>query len=170
LDHNRHGVPLDQGSLGSCTGNAVAGALNTEPVWQHGDPLANEDVAVKIYELATTLDAYDGSYPPDDTGSSGLAACKAAKRLGLLTSYRHAFGIDHALGALMLHPVITGVNWYEGFDQPDASGRVEIAGNVRGGHEFEVVSFTPATSTLDGIVGAVNSWGLGYGKSGRFFF
>lgn len=175
VEHVRHGDPFDQGNLGSCTGNAIAGAINTEPIWKHADDrLLTETDAVQLYELATTLDEYPGSYPPDDTGSSGLAACKAARRAGLITSYRHAFGIDHALAALMLHPAITGVPWYEGFDRPAPNtGLVEIAGQVRGGHEFEVVGFVPppiGTPALDGLVIAWNSWGTGYGAGGKFTF
>lgn len=169
IAHKRHSPPFDQGQLGSCTGNAVAGALDTEPIWKTGDPLMNEAAALKIYELATTLDEFAGSYPPDDTGSSGLAACKAARELGLLTSYRHAFGVDHALHALMLHPEVTGVNWYEGFDRPDANGLVKIAGAVRGGHEFEVAELINAAAGLDALVACWQSWGPGYGKSGKFY-
>ena len=63
---------------------------------------------------------------------------KAAKQLGLISSYRHAFGVEHALEALVLRPVITGIRWYTSFDTPDSNGLVEIASGatVRGGHEI----------------------------------
>jgi hypothetical protein len=162
----RVGGPFDQGDLGSCTGNAVAGVMNTRPFHNATKPLLAETDAVKLYELATRLDNAPGQYPPDDTGSSGLAACKAAKRLGYITGYRHAFGIQHALEALQLGPVITGVNWYEGFDKPLPSGLVEITGQVRGGHEFEVYGYDPATD----LCWAWNSWGKSWGYRGRFCF
>jgi hypothetical protein len=163
VTHRRYGI-FNQGSLSSCTGNAVAGCLNTVPLHKTGEKLATERDAVRIYGLATQLDVYTGAYPPDDTGSSGLAAAKAAQQLGLVTGYQHAFGVDHALQALMAGPVITGVNWYEGFDHPSSTGRVEISGQVRGGHEFEVVGYHAPTGT----VGCVNSWGTGWGNKGRF--
>ena len=161
----RYGRPFDQGSLGSCTGNAIAGVVNTKPFWQPRRILHEPD-AVRLYELATALDGFDGTYPPDNTGSSGLAACKAAKQLGLISGYRHAFGIDHALEALQHGPVITGVNWYDGFDTPDVNGLVQIAGEVRGGHEFEVTFYDPRLQ----LVGGWNSWGPDWGIRGRFYF
>ncbi len=160
----RHGKVFDQGELGSCTGNALAGALNTEPLHKAHAKILHEKDAVKLYELASTLDEVEGSYPPDDTGSSGLAVCKAAKELGLIAAYRHAFGITHALGALQVGPVITGVDWYEGFDSPGEHGLVEIAGQVRGGHEFEVIGYDPSRR----LVRAVNSWGPDWGERGCF--
>lgn len=166
VHHRRYGHPFDQGNLGSCTGNAVAGALNTKPLHVVGSHLLGEEDAVAIYELATQLDGFDGTYPPDDTGSSGLAAAKAAQQKGLITSYRHAFGIDDALQALQDAPVITGVDWYESFDNPAPGGLVEIAGQVRGGHEFEIIGFDAHQQ----IVYAENSWGIGWGVNGRFHF
>lgn len=163
VSHRRYGV-FDQGDLGSCTGNAAAGALNTLPLHTAGQKLYTEKDAVELYSLATELDTFAGSYPPVDTGSSGLAVAKAAQQKGYITSYQHAFGIDAALQALMHYPVITGVNWYEGFDTPSPTGRVEISGQVRGGHEFEVVGYHAPSRT----VGCVNSWGRDYGVGGRF--
>lgn len=168
--HRRFGV-LDQGNLGSCTGNAITGVLNTLPFHVKATRLKTEDDAVRLYSKATHLDPYPGAYPPDDTGSSGLAACKAARNEGLISGYRHAFSVEAAVTALMAGPVITGVNWYEGFDNPDDQGRVEIAGQIRGGHEFEIIGLDPALSGwLDGWVVAVNSWGTGWGRNGRFRF
>ncbi len=180
VHHKRHGSLFNQGALGSCTGNATAAALNTEPNYRHATGtlqkvhnLLHEKDAVSIYKLATELDNIDGKYPPEDTGSSGLAACKAAKKLGWLRSYHHAFGLEQALQALQVRPVITGVDWYEGFDEPDSSGLVTPAGQVRGGHEFVITGFELASTAnplLDGIVEADNSWGLNYGLRGRFHF
>src|SRR5882672_8003142 len=69
--HKRHGKAFDQGELGSCTGNAMAGVLMTEPLWIRGRNLAEAD-AVALYKTATRLDSVPGTYPPNDTGSSGL--------------------------------------------------------------------------------------------------
>lgn len=169
--HRRFGV-LDQGSIGSCTGNAITGVLNTLPFHVRRTHLKQEEDAVRIYSEATRIDEFDGEYPPDDTGSSGLAVCKAARNEGLIASYNHAFSLEAALTALMLGPVITGVPWYEGFDEPNGQGRVSIAGEIRGGHEFEVIGYLPRSSgLLDGWVVAVNSWGPEWGiHSGRFVF
>ena len=168
VNHDRHIAPLNQGQLGSCTGNALTGALMTDPLFTTGEVLLDESTAVEIYERATKLDTIPGSYPPEDTGSSGLAVCKAAKDLGLLTSYRHAFSWSAALRSLARTPVIIGVAWYSSFDTPDPSGFVSITSSatVRGGHEFELVEFDADART----VRACNSWGSGWGDGGYFTF
>lgn len=163
----RLGGPFDQGNVGSCTGNAMAGLLNTAPFHRAHARYLKEQDALRIYSKATALDTWDGTYPPDDTGSSGLAVAKAAKGEGRIRGYRHAFGIEQALRALQHGPVITGVTWYETFDIPGAdSALVAIGGQERGGHEFEVVGYDPVTD----IVSAWNSWGPNWGKGGMFFF
>jgi hypothetical protein len=62
--------------------------------------------------------------------------------------------------------VIVGVNWYDGFDNPDSRGLVKISGGIRGGHEFEVIGLDVDKKLFH----AVNSWGTGWGKSGHFWF
>jgi hypothetical protein len=165
VKHERKCAPFDQGQLGSCTGNAMAGLLMTLPYFVPGRVL-DEKTAVSLYEAATRLDKVPGHYPPTDTGSSGLAVMKAAKQSGYIKAYHHAFGLQHALAALVLSPVIVGVNWYEGFDTPDSDGLVKISGTVRGGHEFEVLELDVENQTVT----ACNSWGTGWGKNGYFTF
>jgi hypothetical protein len=90
---------LDQGQLGSCTGNAGTGALGTQPFYDAvgstvlpdpDDEAAAEQFAVQLYSDATVVDGYPGDYPPDDTGSSGLAICKVLKSRGTIDGYRWA--------------------------------------------------------------------------------
>jgi len=165
LAHRSYGLPLDQGQLGSCTGNAVAGACNTVPVHATGDPVLTESDAIAIYHIATNLDPFEGSYPPDDTGSDGLSACRAAVRLGHINSYRHCFSIGDALQALQYHPVITGVNWYQDMFYPTRDGFVHPTGGLAGGHEFVVRGYVIAKRPY---VLCMNSWGTGWGISGKF--
>lgn len=163
VKHDATGLPLDQGQLGSCTANALCGALDSAPNLNGGTPLDEPD-AIDIYKLETKLEGEP--YPPNDPGGSGLMVCKAGKQMGLITSYHHAFGIEHALKALVLRPVITGVNWYSSFDHPDQNGLVEIApdATIRGGHEI-VADEIDAENQL---VWFWNSWGTEYGVGGRF--
>jgi hypothetical protein len=166
--HPRQIGILDQGQLGSCTGNAITGLLGTEPFFTKlsadQQVSLNEDLAVKLYSAATGFDPWPGTYPPDDTGSSGLAVAKAAKRAGYLKSYRHAFGLEMALLALVRRPVIIGINWYEGMFHPKQGGLIEISGSVAGGHEIVLDS----VDVENKLVGGANSWGAGWGDSGRF--
>ena len=116
VTHAATGLPLDQGQIGSCTANALCGALDSAPDYTTGVAVMTEQNAVTLYERETQLEGQP--YPPNDPGGSGLMVCKAAKQLGMISSYKHAFGIEHALGALVLRPVITGINWYTSFDSP----------------------------------------------------
>jgi hypothetical protein len=154
-------VPIfDQGQLGSCTGNAAVGCISTRPFDHEG----NEQQAVEIYQAATHLDHIKGIYPPDDTGSTGLAVMKAMREKGWIQSYGHAFGLDHTLRALVLRPGITGMAWRQGCDEPSSQGIVRYVGGIRGGHEVELVGVDVTAK----LVWFVNSWGKAWGKDGTF--
>jgi len=167
---------LDQGQLGACTGNAAEGLIGSDPVYPAvpldlparptADAAADEAQAVALYSAATRLDGIHGQYPPLDTGSTGLAVAKAARRLGLISGYQHAFSLDATLKALAVTPLIIGVHWYQGFDHPDTTGRVAISGDVRGGHEFLLYGVDAEQRT----VLARNSWGVKFGIEGCFSF
>jgi hypothetical protein len=167
---------LNQGHLGSCTGNAAEALVGSDPLYQAvpqdlparptSDADHDEKQAVALYSAATSRDSIHGHYPPLDTGSTGLAVAKAASSLGLISGYQHAFSLDATLKALSVMPLIVGVHWYEGFDRPDSTGRVAISGAVRGGHEFLLYGI----DTEQRVVLARNSWGLTYGVEGCFSF
>ncbi len=162
VKHEARGLPLDQGNVGSCTAEALCGALDSEPN-VNGTILSQND-AINLYERETALEGKP--YPPNDPGGSGLMVCKAAKELKLISSYQHAFGVQHALEALVLRPVITGVNWYTSFDAPSAEGLVEVlpGATVRGGHEVVADEIDVPRE----LVWFWNSWGTGWGVEGRF--
>lgn len=62
VTHQATGLPLDQGKLGSCTANALCGALDSAPDFVGGTTL-NEDDAIRLYELETKLEGQP--YPPE---------------------------------------------------------------------------------------------------------
>jgi hypothetical protein len=167
---------LDQGDLGSCTGNAAEAFAGSDPLYSDipisvkarpsSSPDVAEQQAVALYSAATKLDDVHGQYPPTDTGSTGVAVAKAAQTAGLISGYQHAFSLDTALKALAVSPLIIGVNWYEGFDQPDANGVVKVSGEVRGGHEFLLFAIDAEQQR----VLARNSWGTIWGVQGTFSF
>lgn len=162
VKHQAHGLPLNQGNVGMCTATALVGALNSDPDYK-GHTRDIHD-ARNLYGRET---ADEGEpWPPNDPGGTGLAVCKAAKELGWIRSYTHAFGLDQALKALVKRPVITGINWYSSFDTPAASGLVRIAKGaiIRGGHEI----VADEIDTLHRIIWFWNSWGPDYGLKGRF--
>ena len=155
---HRHVGIFNQESLGSCTGEAMTGALSTEPFTHH----FHQKKAVELYHEATELDSIPGAYPPDDTGSTGIAVAKAALQDGYISRYEHAFSLDESLSALMNGPVITGINWYTDMDQPDANGLVRVGGTIRGGHEVCVVAVDVDEKTIR----FANSWGTEWGDRG----
>jgi len=169
-DHKAHGLPLDQGDVGSCTANALCGAQNADPFYPltypptRKAPLTESD-AIALYERETSDEGQP--YPQYDPGGTGLAVCKAARELGWLKRYAWAFTFDSALRALVMRPAIIGCNWYDSMDQPDSNGVVAISPNasVRGGHEIVATSI----DTTNQLVGFWNSWGTGWGVGGRFY-
>lgn len=172
--HVTEGAVLNQGQLGACVGFSTAHLLNTDPfrsgISQKHPALFLKADALKFYSMATVLDQWPGVYPPNDTGTSGLAAMKALKKLGLIKSYNWAFGIEGLLGAITASPVLVGIPWYSGMFDPDASGRVKLSGKVVGGHEvcvkgFEIVDKANMSNNLFWVR---NSWGGSWGKKGDF--
>jgi hypothetical protein len=176
--HQRFVPVLDQGNLGSCCGNAAEGVAGTGSVFQAipptvagrpspTDAVGDEAQAVALYAAATLLDNVPGSYPPDDTGSTGVAAAKAAVKAGLIAGYQHTFSLADALAALQLVPLMFGINWYDSFDQVGPDGLVTITpgAQVRGGHEI-VADELDVTRR---VVGFTNSWSASWGLGGRFY-
>lgn len=177
-DH--HAPVLDQGDLGACTGFALTQWLNTDyvrrrTVSQHiatGEAVTSTDhlrapygadVARKLYSQATRLDRVPGYWPPTDTGSSGLAVCKAGVRQGFLIGYRHAFGFQSMLMALQHSPVIVGTEWAQDMFTPDRKGIIQPYGDVVGGHEYLVIG----CDMENRLVTILNSWSDTWGLHGR---
>lgn len=153
-----------QGKLNTCTGHGAMGLLCTEPYRQPGVRYSETSIRA-IYTKSTHYDTLKGAWPTKDTGSTVLAALKALKYLGYTKGYRWCFGLEAVLLTLSnVGPVEVGVHWYEGFDQPDASGLVRFGGSVRGGHAFELLGVDAEQQR----VWAINSWGRNWGLDGRF--
>jgi hypothetical protein len=164
----RHIPILDQGQLGSCTGNMMTGALGTDPLFgvlPAAHAALNESLAVAIYSAAEKLDGGAG-YPPEDDGSTGPSVDQVAKNLGLISGYTHAFDLASLLDALEDGPLGIGINWYSSMDAPDSSGLVTISpdASIRGGHEVLVRGKDVAAQ----VIHCDNSWGASWGVSGSF--
>src|SRR6185312_1890646 len=124
--HSRHIPILDQGDVGSCTGNAMDGALGSDPLYaalaaySGSLPKLTEAEALNLYSAAETIDG-DGPYPPNDNGSSGLSVAQAAKNARLISGYTHCLSLADFTAALQTGPVMLGRNWHASFDTPTAS-------------------------------------------------
>ena len=176
---------LDQGNLGSCTGNAgtrhlaaLYGAADLAQIVLAGktlsadDAIADEAFAVEVYHGATIKDGFKGTYPPDDTGSSGLGVCKALKSAKLISSYRWALSARAWATLLQSGGTIIGTPWFNSWFHPTADGFVDTGdwerSGVAGGHELYVEALE-AWDDRDPdkcIVRFHNSWGDSWGDHG----
>lgn len=172
IAHERHIPILDQGQVGSCTGNAATGMLGSGPFFASSPVRGlrlDEVYALGLYGQATHLDGIPGYYPPIDGGSSGLGIAKALRARGIIDRYEHAFSIDAMLAALTRAPVIVGTIWLSGMNTPDSRGFVHLTGASEGGHEYLLREYEPSGSRLSsGVLTFDNSWSYSWGDHGRF--
>jgi hypothetical protein len=171
--HARSISVLDQGQLGSCTGNAAIGALATAPLVAAYNAVVaatpttytlNEPGAVRVYSAAEVLDGGAG-YPPEDEGSSGQSVAEVLRRARLISGYTHCLTLQDTLSALQAGPLLFGTNWYDGMFTPATDGRVRPTGSVAGGHEVELFGVDVAQQQL----WFYNSWGASWGLNGTFY-
>ena len=157
--------PLDQGSVGACTGYATAECLSTAPYTR---ALTSAE-ALAIYSRATQIDGIDGVYPPEDTGSTGWAAMRAAVDLGLCGGFSMSSTLTGLLVGLQTVPVTIGIPWMSGCDAPDiTSGLVRPTGELEGGHELCVVGCDVDDHTVV-IRNSWGDWGVQYQGGAGYF-
>lgn len=138
--------------IGNCTGVSKAVSLNAVGSRNLGRVLNMAD-ATALYSWATRNDPWAGEYPPDDTGSSGLAAAKAAVAYGVGGEYRWLFGgADQVVQTIMAGRVVSiGTYWYWAmFDNGWPSAPLVVAGGHAGGHQWTARGYD-----------ASNDWVLG---------
>jgi hypothetical protein len=159
------GDHLDQGAEGACTGYAVAHELIAKPKAVKGitSTFARED----LYWEAQKIDPFEGgAYPgaePFMEGSTVLAAAKVAQRLGYITEYRWAFGLDDLILSVgHLGPAILGVSWFEGMMTPAKDGQIRATGARVGGHAILCKGVRTKRETFV----LHNSWGTDWGNGG----
>jgi len=179
IRHAQHIGILDQGQVGSCTGNASTSCAYHEPFYSTGMVnwryAPDEAGAQTWYHDNTANDSYPGTWSPDDTGSDGLTSSKMAVAAGVASGYRAALDLDSSLQALMQGPGITGIPWYQSMFSVGSDGliTVDMASGLAGGHELVVDEIVAADATGNGtgkvLVGGNNSWGNSWGKQGRWY-
>lgn len=178
--HQQYIDVLDQGQVGSCTGNAAVSCAYHAPFFVgagqrewHYSP--DENGAQGWYHDNTENDGFPGAWPPDDTGSDGLTASKVAQQAGIASGYQAALDLDSSLQALMKAPGITGIPWYNSMFTAPSSGllTVDTSTGLAGGHELVVDEVVPAgvpgNGTGELLVGGDNSWGASWGAAGRWY-
>lgn len=163
---------LDQGNEGACVLFSLGHELACRPVAVSKITESPESAAwlKRRYHDAQRIDAWEGgSYEGADPfyeGTGLVAGGKILTDIGLFAEYRWAFGEeDLYLSIGHLGPAVIGVNWYEGMHHPDSKGRLQITGNVAGGHAILV----RGVSVKHQMYRLTNSWGRGYGVNGEVF-
>jgi len=166
--------PLDQGNTGTCVGHGWKGWLSTAPIIQSDTD--EPPYPFDIYDAALTVDEWpdNDSDPERQFGTSVRAGAKVLQGLGYLKTYNWVYdasaaadwlgGVDD-LGRFIGGPLVIGVNWYESMFETDAEGFLHLSGSVAGGH---CVCLTGWNEKL-GFAYGLNSWGVGWGKKGRFY-
>ena len=154
---------FDQGDLGCCTAAAALGLLVTAPYKRPGRIFNIADIH-GVYRDATAIDPFPGTWPPDDTGSNGLAAMKVLRKRGWTTGYRWAFSPAVALAALAHGPIAVGTVWLDSmFTVRRGLVVIDRKSPVAGGHEWVADGWDPRFRR----VRMTNSWGTGWGDGGR---
>lgn len=149
-------MPFSQ-RRGSCTGNAVAGVLSTQPFQGR---LTQDDADERIYPLATTLDPFPGAWPPEDTGSLGSSAWLAAMKLGYTDIPSTPISsLEELQSALQKTSCFVGVDWYNAMMEPTRCGELVASGGIAGGHEAQVIGINIQTKK----VWIRNSWDWSWG-------
>jgi hypothetical protein len=153
-------TPNPNQTIGDCTGCDKAMEGNAAGNRVSGRVLTMAD-AIRIYSLATRLDPWEGWYNLDtgqvDTGSSGLAASKAAQQLKLGGEYQWALsgGADAVVQQIMEDRTVgVGTWWYAGGFEPKPRRQggvyVEMTGPKRGGHQWRIRGYDEPTDMLLG--------------------
>lgn len=145
-----------------CTGAALIHAMADGPVTHRGqNPIADRHA---LYLEIQAVDRAEGRYYGE--GATSLAMAKAAQRRGWIGEYRWGYALADFLAGIKVGPVLLGVNWYEGMDDPDRKhGIIRATGAIRGGHEI----VANGVDLDDGIVRLKNSWGRAWGKRGHAY-
>ena len=171
VTHTLHAPALDQGNSSACTGFSAAQLINcgkgirSRRRGAHQSTYLTSDHAFAWYTLNTRLDEFDGVYPPDDVGSSGLGIGKAGVDQRYWDRYEWTFTFEGFLAALQRQPVLLGTVWYSDMFYPDSHNVVRAMGEESGGHEYLArgINFT------EKLIHCRNSWGPRWGWNGDFW-
>lgn len=166
VQHRRYDpTPEPNQEIGCCTCVSECMMANTQGNRVKGK-IFNMVDAVNMYTITTSIDTFDGSYPPDDTGSSGLAAAKASVQMGIGKDYVWYFSVEEVLQGLQRHPISFGGVWhYDMFQATRDNPVVKPTGSIAGGHQWVLSGY----NAKDDLIAGECWWGPDFGISGRFY-
>lgn len=169
VEWDMKGPILNQGTSNACVGMAFTHLLNTDlfedrRIKIKGDAgYLDEQFAYQIYSKATEIDEFVGQMPAEDTGTSALALCKAAKASAYISEYQVAIGFEELKKAIQVQPVMIGMWWTTMMNQPENDGFIKPLGVELGGHETLMVGL----NIEDEYITLLSSYGSSYGNAGR---
>lgn len=169
LPENNAGFPLDQAKEGACGPFSGFHELAVGPIEVPGMTTKG---AFEFYPRVQATDRAMGNNWPD--GVSMLALAKTLKSEGKITEFRWAFGINDVVDTICaIGPVILGCEWRYNMYFTGSGGKVQLTGNVVGGHALVLVAYDVVDTDEKAqrlnlpkgteIVGWLNSWGRSYG-------
>ena len=159
---------LNQEKDGACGAFAATHLLMSEP--KIGDPKEYTSAYARaLYFEAQRHDSYPGGeYPGADPvmpGTSILAVARILKATNRVKSYEWAFSLKELiLGIGYQGPAVVGTPWFESMSYPDAKGLVQPRGEMVGRHAYTIYG----VHIKNRMFSCLNSWGPGWGISGRF--
>ncbi len=155
---------FDQGNESSCTAQAAIGLLRTSPhrgqfveYSDYNDPAERS----ALYEISKDYDPWEGNAYD---GTSTDAPFKVLRDRTTIRSWKWLFGEAQVREWLTwFGPCAVGTPWLEAMFEPDERGYLRVEGAEAGGHAYRLVQYNPTRHAYR----VVNSWGRGWGQSGR---
>lgn len=145
-------IPNPNQDIGCCTCCSKSSQQNAVGNRVLGQVLNYDFARNTMYPLVTSIDPFPGTWPPDDTGSSGLASAKAAQKLGIGGEYRWIFGgVEEIVQTVVQGGIVSmGTWWYNDMFNPDSKGYVTPTGGRAGGHQWIFDGFDLDSRSLRG--------------------
>ena len=144
----------------SCVGHAWWFLLASQP---HTWPFHRKLDPNGLYELCKFRDEYEGE---DYEGTSVRAGADVLKTLGLIKAYEWSWNLDTTVNAVLEKgPVVLGLPWYKGCDEPDRRGVIRATGDLLGGHCI----LATGVDTKKKEFRLKQSWGQEVGDDGHIY-
>jgi hypothetical protein len=154
---------FDQGNSPRCTCEAAIGLMRTSPNASHFTGRRDYDDPGERQAAYLSWQQYD-PWPKPHDGSSTDAPFQGLRAAGEITGWRWLFGETEAREYVTWYgPIVVGTVWLDGMFYPDGNGFLPVTGGVAGGHAYRIVQYNPRLDAYR----VVNSWGRGWGQSGR---
>lgn len=137
--HNDAALWVDQGDTSWCTWASTEHVLADGPVTHPEERHTTMFDGAEFYAAEQEIDRREHglSLGPDD-GATSLACAKLLQRRGRIGEYRWGFTLDEFVAGLLISPLLAGVEWRTGMDDPEpGTGIIRFRGAVRGGHQID---------------------------------